>query len=366
MKILHVITSLRTGGAEKLMVDLLQRLRRKSDEVDLLLFDGTPTPFLCQLEDLGIRIFSLSIGENVYNPLNIFRLRRFMLGYDIVHTHNTACQLFVPLARLITRSKPILFTTEHNTTNRRRGKWYLRPIDCWMYGQYSRIIAISEKAAELLAQHIGRNDISVIENGIDVQRYAQATPIDCRLLVPAYHNGDIIITMVAGFRPQKDQDSAIRALTHLPENYKLCLVGDGERRNIIEALIGELGLQQRVMLLGIRTDVPQILSASHVVVLASHWEGFGLAAVEGMATKKPLIATNVDGLAQVISGAGVLFADGDYYQLATAIAELMEHPDYYQKVATACVKAALRYDIATTATHYSNLYHLAKETQTTV
>ena len=227
MKILHVITSLRTGGAEKLMVDLLPRLRRKGDEVDLLLFDGTPTPFLRQLEDLGIRIFSLSIGENVYNPLNIFRLRRFMLGYDIVHTHNTACQLFVPLARLITRSKPLLFTTEHNTTNRRRGKWYLRPIDCWMYGQYSRIIAISEKAAELLAQHIGRNDISVIENGIDVQRYAQATPIDRHAIVPDYHDGDIIITMVAGFRPQKDQDSAIRALTHLPDNYKLCLVGDG-------------------------------------------------------------------------------------------------------------------------------------------
>ena len=366
MKILHVITSLRTGGAEKLMVDLLQRLRRKGDEVDLLLFDGTPTPFLRQLEDLGIRIFSLSIGENVYNPLNIIRLRHFLHKYDIVHTHNTACQLFVPLARLIARSKPLLFTTEHNTTNRRRGKWYLRPIDCWMYGQYSRIIAISEKAAELLAQHIGRNDISVIENGIDVQRYAQATPIDRHEIVPDYHDGDIIITMVAGFRPQKDQDSAIRALTHLPNNYKLCLVGDGERRNIIEALIVELGLQQRVMLLGIRSDVPDILSASDVVVLASHWEGFGLAAVEGMATKKPLIATNVDGLAQVISGAGVLFADGDHHQLATAIAELMNHPDYYQKVATACAKAALRYDIATTATRYSNLYHLAKETQTTV
>ncbi|MDD6026783.1 MAG: glycosyltransferase, partial [bacterium] len=117
MKILHVITSLRTGGAEKLMVDLLPRLRRKDDEVDLLLFDGTPTPFLRQLEDLGIRIFSLSIGENVYNPMNIFRLRRFIHGYDIVHTHNTACQLFVPLARLITRSKPLLFTTEHSTSN---------------------------------------------------------------------------------------------------------------------------------------------------------------------------------------------------------------------------------------------------------
>ena len=226
-----------------------------------------------------------------------------------------------------------------------------------MYGQYSRIIAISEKAAELLAQHIGRNDISVIENGIDVQRYAQATPIDRHAIVPDYHDGDIIITMVAGFRPQKDQDSAIRALTHLPDNYKLCLVGDGERRNIIEALIAQLGMQQRVMLLGIRTDVPQILSASDVVVLASHWEGLSLSSVEGMASGKPFIASDVDGLREVIGGNGILFADGDHHQLATAIAELISHPDYYQKVATACAKAALRYDIATTATRYSNLYH---------
>ena len=70
MKILHVITSLHTGGAEKLMVDLLPRLRDLGNEVDLLLFDGTRTPFYKELEKSGIKIHYLSIGGNVYNPLN--------------------------------------------------------------------------------------------------------------------------------------------------------------------------------------------------------------------------------------------------------------------------------------------------------
>ena len=358
MKILHVITSLRTGGAEKLMVDLLPRLRRKGDEVDLLLFDGTPTPFLHQLEDLGIRIFSLSIGGNVYNPLNIIRLRRFMLGYDIVHTHNTACQLFVPLARLITRSKPLLFTTEHSTSNRRRGKWYLRPIDKWMYRQYAQIIAISDKAGELLARHIGRNDIKIIENGIDIQRYAQAEPIKRDILVPNYTDKNIIITMVAAFRVGKDQDTAIRALNHLPDRFKLCLVGDGERRQQIEALIGSLNLSHRVRLLGIRSDVPSILRASDIVVLASHWEGLSLSSVEGMASARPFIASDVDGLREVVGGNGILFPDSDHRELANIILRLNESPEFYDTVAQSCSKAAQRYDIATTASNYSAIYHL--------
>ena len=68
MRILHVITSLRTGGAEKLMVDLLPRLRDLGNDVELLLFDGTRTLFYEELENTGIKIHTLSVGGNVYNP----------------------------------------------------------------------------------------------------------------------------------------------------------------------------------------------------------------------------------------------------------------------------------------------------------
>ena len=100
MKILHVITSLRTGGAEKLMVDLLPRLKALGHDVDLLLFDGVRTPFKDSIVSLGINVFSFSEGESVYNPVHILRLRRLLSHYDIVHTHNYAPQIFAAIAAI--------------------------------------------------------------------------------------------------------------------------------------------------------------------------------------------------------------------------------------------------------------------------
>ena len=138
MRILHVITSLQTGGAERLMVDLLPLLRDGGGNVvDLVVFNGTMTPFMGMLEKKGIKIIKLSKYSNVYNPSNISRMIHYMSSYDIIHTHNTACQLFVPVAKLLHGSKAVLVSTEHNTTNRRRSKWWFKPIDLWMYNQYS-------------------------------------------------------------------------------------------------------------------------------------------------------------------------------------------------------------------------------------
>ena len=123
MKILHVITSLRTGGAEKLMVDLLPRLKVKGYDVDLLLFDGTATPFRRDVEDAGINVFDLGNEGSVYFPSKLMKLIPYLRKYDVVHTHNTAPQLFAAISSLV--GCGILCTTEHNTSNRRRKwKWY--------------------------------------------------------------------------------------------------------------------------------------------------------------------------------------------------------------------------------------------------
>ena len=133
MKILHVITSLRTGGAEKLMVDMLPRIKALGVEVDLCVFDGVRTPFYEELEKKGLKI--IPFGTSVYSPLNILRLLKLMRKYDVVHTHNTACQYYAAIAGLWTKCKKI--TTEHNTTNRRRQKRGWLFWDRWMYGTYS-------------------------------------------------------------------------------------------------------------------------------------------------------------------------------------------------------------------------------------
>lgn len=77
MRILHIITSLNTGGAEKLLVDMIPQLRDKGNLVDILLFDGTVTPFKQQLEEQGVKVYGFIHGGFVYNPCYIFRLMPF-------------------------------------------------------------------------------------------------------------------------------------------------------------------------------------------------------------------------------------------------------------------------------------------------
>ncbi len=351
MKILHVITSLRTGGAEHLMVDLLPELRSLGNEVELLVFDGTRTPFMAELEVQGVRILSLAVGRNVYHPLNVVGLCKFMRKYDVIHTHNTACQLFVPMARCLTMGGAKLVTTEHNTTNRRRGKWYFKDIDKWMYSCYDHVICISSSAQGNLEKHIGRrSSLVTINNGIRVKRFIR--PVQAI----ADDKKDFVITMVAGFRLQKDQDTLIRAVAQLPGNYSVRLVGDGPRREELRQLALSLHVADRVNFMGIRSDIPELLTQSDIVVLSSHWEGFGLAAIEGMASGRPVIVSDVAGLANIVHGSGVVFLPGDASQLAAEIRGLCENPERYRQVAEKCQEKAKQYDISVMAAKYNELY----------
>lgn len=348
MKILHVITTLSTGGAEHLMVDLLPRLRDLGDEVEIAVFVCQRTAFYERLEAAGIRIHALAEDGSIYSWKHISKLRKLMKGFDVIHTHNTACQMFAALGK---PKKVILVTTEHSTSTRRRKYRIFHFIDKWMYKQYDKIICIAEPAEKSLRKYIGDNyPITTVQNGIDVKRFEKANKIDLGL-------GDkIIITMVAGFRYEKDQPTLIRSLKHLPETYHVILVGDGEKRPELEKLISELELKDRVHLFGLRNDVPQILKSSDVIVMSSHREGLSLSNIEGMSSGNPFVASDVEGLREVSKGYGVLFPHGDERALADIILELTTNDEYRKEVARKCQERATQYDINTMAENYHNVY----------
>ena len=162
--------------------------------------------------------------------------------------------------------------------------------------------------------------------------------------------------MVAGFRYQKDQDTLIRAFTHLDKDkYELWLVGDGERRPILEKMIYELGLNN-VKLLGIRNDIPNVLQTADIVVMSSHFEGLSLSNIEGMSVNKPFISSNVDGLREVVDGYGLLFPHGDDKALSSIIMKLSDDKAYYQQVAAKCWERAQMFDIQKMVDAYNDVY----------
>lgn len=354
MKILQVITSLQIGGAEKLIVDIVPMLRQRGLDVDVCLFNGKDTSFKQQLQTCGCKIYDLSYDESYYSPLKIFKLWRIMRHYDIVHTHNTAPQVFAAIASVF--CSVVLITTEHNTSNRRRDwKWYPVSIDRWMYNQYRKIICISNQAEINLKESIGkcRADIDTIFNGIDLERFHLAKP-DIALRNASKR---FVIIMVAGFRFQKDQDTLIKAMSHLDKDkFELWLVGDGERRVDLESMVVSLDLSEQVRFWGIRSDIPELLHTADVVVMSSHFEGLSLSNIEGMSVGKPFVASDVDGLREITKGYGILFPHGDDQALADEINNLAEDSSLYNQIADQCYNRAQQFDIKKMVDSYKIIY----------
>ena len=350
MKILQVITSLYMGGAERLLLDMVPRYISHGIQVDILLFDGTDTPLKEQLSQKGVRIYCLAKGQSVYSPSFIKKLVPYLKRYDIIHTHLTACQYFVALACVLYQIDVPLVTTEHSTRNRRRNIPMFFYLERWMYHRYKRIITISKETEIALRQHLKQSiPFQTINNGIDLKRFKDASPLNEKI-------SNFIICMVAAFREEKNQDTVIKAMALLPKDCYLWLVGDGPRKPLCEDLAKNINVSDRVKFLGIRSDVPSLLKSADIVVLSSHWEGFGLAAAEGMAAGKPVIASNVSGLSQVVGDAGLLFNPSDEHDLASKILSLKEDKSLLIDTAMKCSQRANDFDINVTVSKYIQVY----------
>ena len=346
MKVLHVINSLFIGGAERLLVDTLPLLQKNTNNnVDLALLNASSTSFYEKFKSVNKgKIYELS-KSNEYNPLNIIKLIPLMKKYDIIHVHLFPSLYWVAIAKIISFSRVKLVFTEHSTGNRRLHHPVLRIVDRFIYNSYSKIICISPEVRNQISKllKIPNNRLSVVINGINLGKIKSEQAFKREDF--GYSAEECIIVMVAGFRIEKDHETLIASLKSLPENYKLLLIGDGYRRTEIENYIGKLELKDRVQLLGIRNDVYALLKMSDIAVLSSHWEGFGLAAAEAMAAEIPVIASKVEGLAQVVEGGGILFEHGNVEELAQKIKWVVEDENIKEEYIYRGKQKVLRYDI---------------------
>ena len=356
LKILQVINSLSTGGAEKLIIETVPLYCAKGIEMDVLLLDGTHYPFYKKLEASTTgKIFSLGL-KSVYNPIAIIKIIPFLKKYDIVHVHLFPVQYFVVLAKWLSFSKTKLIFTEHSTSNRRLKNKLFKIFDKYIYKGYSKIICITEKIQVIILAHTGlsKNRTALILNGVPVSEYNQAVPFDKAEF--KFESTDKLILQVSSLQEPKDQKTLIKSLIHLPDYIKLLLVGDGVLRQDCETLVKKLQLENRVFFLGIRTDIPRLLKTADIIVLSSKYEGLSLSSIEGMASGKPFLASNVPGLTEIVSGAGVLFTLGDESELAQKIMELFNDEKLYQAVAKSCEVRASEYDIKNMIAQHLTLY----------
>ena len=361
MRILHIINSLEAGGAQKLLADMLPRMSQHSDvEINVAVFKMMDSDNERILKETGIKI--IDIGASPLSLKSFRRLMPVMKSADIVHVHLFAANYITAITNIFV-GKPLVFT-EHSTHNKRRNHKWLRPIEKFIYSRFSSIACISEQTAQTLTNWIGHKiadrKITVIPNGIDLSKYKNAiqkTPKEI------FGRSGIPLLMVSRFVESKDQPTVIRALRSVnnPDAF-IVFAGDGPLKRKCEQLAVESGLSDRILFLGTRDDVPEIIKASHVGIQSSNWEGFGLTAVEMMAGGIPVIASDVDGLKQVVEGAGQTFPAGEEEALSDRINAILDSDTgLYQKMMSAGRAKVSEYSIDETVANYISLYKSLKK-----
>ena len=360
MKILHVIPHIWKGnGAAKLMRDLIEYQIHHGDRVTVIALVAFPPTCEKDLRRLGCDIFCLNKKKNkhtLYNPFYIFRLKRRIKGYDIVHVHLFPALYWVAFAKWLFSIDAKLVYSEHSAWSNRQSVKVLKPVEKFVYAQYNAIVGVSSDVLEVLkARFPFKEKLYLINNGIKIDNFRFAPIANRRELgVP---EETVFLLQVSKFDNQKDQKTVIRALSLLPNRFHVVFVGDGPLRVEHEALVKVNHLSDRVHFLGIRDDVPSILKAADIVILSTNYEGFGLAALEGMAACKPVIASDVEGLSAVVGGAGILFKLHDERELSDSILRLSEDKVYYNEIAEKCFLRSMEYDYSVMGESYKELYN---------
>ncbi|WP_269800440.1 glycosyltransferase [Marinomonas sp. ef1] len=297
LNILHIITAPCGGGAEVLVRELVSRMNDSDVQSSALYFNiNSPCAKNLTLEP---NEFSLNVGFR--DPKAILLLRDFikkqleMHDNLIVHVHLIWPMLFVSLAVIGLPVK--LVYTEHATSNSRRKYPLLRYIERLFYRRFERVVCISMGTKVALDQWLGsklapKNE--VIFNG---SRLYSVKARSCP-------NNIVNFISIGSLVGHKGFDRTIRSLAKWRnKDWQYLIVGEGAERHNLETLIATFELSDKIKLIGWSDQIEHHLHTADMQLVPSHYEGFGLAAVEGMSTGLPIIAANVSGLNEVLAKA---------------------------------------------------------------
>ena len=346
--------NLGSGGAEKLIYDMALELKERKINFSVILLTSINDIYGKKLQQEGIEVIYLSNKWDIYNPKNILKLKNILKEYDVIHTHIYAAQLWTAFSSLLLDKNKKYVTTEHSTNNNRRGKIYFKFLDRWMYSKYNTIISITKNVQEELEKWLGlKLNYKIIKNGINLKIYTQSHKAVRKNF--NLEESDKLICQVARFNEVKTHETTIEALKLLPENYKVVLLGEGETKEKIEEMVKKYDLNGRVLFLGYRSDVAEIIKMCDISILTSKYEGLPISAIEAMYLN-PFIGSNVLGIKELVENVGELFEYKNYIELSDKIKSLIENKTKYFEVKIRCFNKAKEYTIEETIKNYIKIY----------
>jgi glycosyltransferase involved in cell wall biosynthesis len=351
--VMLVTPNLDVGGAQETVVNLARQFPREGWPVVVCSFRDGPLRSDLVADGITVELLQPRQHSVVALPWFLSEIRQYRrslqhlvehYGVTVVLSQGLGSLDFLLLsirsesARVWWTIQNALFTLRPEHLSRHA--WLLRPkrfAHRWLYrlgaARMDGIIAVSDETAEAFVQHVGcRSDqVRVVYNAVDTERLPVAVPRPDIRAELEFEPGVHLMIMVGTFKRQKGHSYLIEAAAKICPRYphlRILLAGDGELRRAIEDAVGELGLQQQIVFLGTRRDVPEILAAADSFVMPSLWEGLSLALMEAMASSLPVVATDVSGsrLAVLDGVTGWIVEPGDAHALDEAMDRILEDP----------------------------------------
>jgi glycosyltransferase involved in cell wall biosynthesis len=346
MRIAYMLTSLGIGGAEKQAVAISERMAARGHKVMLLVLrppEEHEWPTKLPVYRLGIRKTIPSIVSG------LFRARRVLRSFnpDLVHSHTFPANMMARTLRAISAAPDVL-STIHNIYE---GGWHrtlaYRITDPFSNHTTTVSQAIADRHIQIKATPPRK--ISVLTNGIDTEIFDLSSVSKAQSL-----SNEFVWLAVGRDVPAKDFDTlltAFQVVRAAAPHAQLRMAGRPSARRVDMTAAG-------VEWLGISDDMPRTLAACDAFVLGSAWEGMPLVVGEAMAMEKPVVATDVGGVQELVGDSGILIPPKHPQALADAMLRIMRMPESERSELgrTARLRIAQHFDINAKADEWESLY----------
>jgi len=311
MKIVHCLFTMETGGSQVLAVELMNEMC-KEHTVSLVIINNEFNESLLKQLNKKIAIFYINRKQGTRNPIPIIRLNLLLLKLkpDIIHTHESK------VAQIVKANHAKLLHTVHDMG-----------LPTSLYHLYDSVVAISDAVYDEVTLKY-KAPVKKVYNGIPVDLFKRRNDYHLKQEEPVK-----FIQVSRLLHEKKGHDVLLRALSIIKSqyhfsNFSLDFIGSGVSREYLEKLAGELGLTDKVNFLGDRNRewLYANLSDYHILVQPSRYEGFGLTILEGFAAGLPVLASDIDGPAEIISRSpgGFLFKNGDSASCANELNNMLK------------------------------------------
>jgi glycosyltransferase involved in cell wall biosynthesis len=331
------------GGAERMMLQLGEELGRRGHEVIPVAPADRNQWLLDQFRARGFQpeMFVAGNGADfqcLREMMRILERRRV----DVVHTHEFLTSVYIGAAARLT-GRPHIITMHGGRyyAGRRRRRLALR----WSAKRSRALVGVSTTTAVELAQHLWlpRERVRVVHNGVRSET-GDRTPVRRELGIA---DDERLVVAIGNLYPVKAHSVLLRALVRLNDDpatsrWRLAIAGRGEEEASLRRLAIDAGIADRVHLLGYRADVANVLAAGDVYAMPSLSEGLPLALIEAMFAGKPVVASDVGGIPEVVTNGtdGLLVPAGDPAALAAALKRLFLDTALAERLRTAARRRA--------------------------